>query len=58
MIFTVTKLLKEYEQLFDDIFGTFKTPLVGLELNKDTVPTHVRPFPVHRIHIETLIKRN
>ena len=45
-------LLQKYEHLFNSMIGDFKTSLVRLETKKNSVPTHIRPFLVPRIHSE------
>jgi len=49
-------LLTEYEDLFDGTLGDFDTEPVNLELKPDAQPVHSRPFPVPRVHEETLKK--
>ena len=53
----LSKLLQKYKHLFDDTLGDFKTLPVRLESKKDAVPSHSRPFPVPRIHLETFKKK-
>ena len=48
------QLLKKYEDLFDGTLGNWKTLPVHFELKEGAKPFHGRPFPVPRIHRETL----
>lgn len=47
-------LLTDYEDLFDGTLGDFDTEPVNLELKPDAQPVHSRPFPVPRVHEQTL----
>ena len=49
-------LLKEFEDLFDGTLGEWNTEPVHLELKEGAKPFHGRPFPVPKIHKNTLIK--
>ena len=50
----ILKLLRQYEDLFDGTLGDFYTEPVHLNLKKDAVPKHHKPFPVPKIHEVTL----
>ena len=50
----ILKLLRQYEDLFDGTLGDFYTEPVHLNLKKDAVPKHHKPFPVPKIHEATL----
>ena len=47
-------MLRQYEDLFDGTLGDFYTEPVHLNLKKDAVPKHHKPFPVPKIHEVTL----
>jgi len=47
-------LLKKYEVLFDGKLGTWKGEQVELELQPDATPYHAKPFPIPRIHEDTI----
>jgi hypothetical protein len=49
-------LLKEFEDLFDGTLGVWNQEPVHLELKEGAKPFHGRPFPVPKIHKNTLIK--
>lgn len=53
---SLKKLLKSYEYLFDGSLGTWNTEPIDLELQEDAKPYHARPFPVPKIHEDTLKK--
>jgi hypothetical protein len=50
------ELLTEYEELFDGTLDDWKTKPAPFELNEGAKPYHGRPFPVPRVHKETIIK--
>ena len=50
----ILNLLRQYEDLFDGTLRNFYTELVHLNLKKDAVPKHHKPFPVQKIHEVTL----
>jgi len=52
------QLLRKYECLFDGTLGEWKTTPVKLRLQKGAKPFHVRPFPIPRVHRETLKKKS
>ncbi len=49
-------LLHKYEPLFDSTLGTWSGKPYHIELKPDVKPDHARPFPVPRIHEQTLCK--
>ena len=51
------ELLTEYEELFDEILGDWKTESVSFELREGAKPHHDRPFPVPREHKDTILKK-
>ncbi len=48
------KLLKKFEPLFDGMLGVWHDKLYNIKLKVDATPYHARPFPVPKIHEETL----
>lgn len=52
----LSKLLKDYEYLFDGTLGDFQTDPVSFELKPDAKPVNCKPFPVPKIHEETFKK--
>ena len=52
----ILRVLKQYEDLFDSTLGDFQTESVHLELKEGTKPKHHKPFPVPKIHENTLKK--
>ena len=50
------KLLREFETLFDGTLGDWDTEPIHLRLKPGATPIHGRPFPIPRIHLETLKK--
>ena len=50
------KLLSEFEELFDGTLGDWKTDPVGFKLKPGAKPYHSKPYPVPRVHLETLKK--
>ena len=52
----LSKLLQEYETLFDGTLGDWDTEPIHLQLKPAATPFHGRPFPIPRIHLETLKK--
>ncbi len=50
------EVLTEFEDLFDGTLGDWKTEPVSFELKEGTKPYHGRPYPVPKVHKETLTK--
>jgi hypothetical protein len=50
------ELLTEYQELFDGTLCDWKTKPISFELKEGAKPYHGRPFPVPRVHKETIIK--
>ena len=50
------ELLNEFETLFDGTLGDWDTEPIHLRLKPGATPFHGRPFPIPRIHLETLKK--
>jgi hypothetical protein len=50
------QLVKRYESLFDGTLGDWKTKPVSFQLKEGVSLYHGQPFPVQKIHKETLIK--
>jgi hypothetical protein len=50
------ELLTEYEELFDGTLGDWNTEHISFELKEGTKPYHDRPFPVPRVHKDTIVK--
>ena len=50
------RLLRKYECLFDGTLGDWKTSPVKFRLKPGAKPFHGRPFPIPRVHRETLKK--
>ena len=50
------ELLTEYEELFDGTLGDWNTEPISFELKEGTKPYHGMPFPVPRLHKDTLIR--
>ena len=50
------KLLKKYAPLFDGMLGHWKGEDYDIELKEGATPYHARPFPIPRIHEQTLKK--
>jgi hypothetical protein len=48
------RLLKKYESLFDGTLGQWKGEDYDIELKEGATPYHARPFPIPRIHEQTL----
>jgi hypothetical protein len=48
------ELLQKYEHLFDGTLGTWTGEPYDIKLKKGAKPYHVRPFPVPKIHEQTL----
>jgi hypothetical protein len=48
------RLLKRYESLFDGTLGQWKGEDYDIELKEGATPYHARPFPIPRIHEQTL----
>ena len=46
----ILSLLRNFEDLFDGIFGTWNTTTVYLELRDGAKPLCSRPYPVPRVH--------
>jgi hypothetical protein len=50
------ELLIEFEELFDGTLGDWNTEPVFFELKEGTKPYHGWPFPVPRVHKDTIVK--
>jgi hypothetical protein len=50
------ELLLEFEELFDGTLGDWDTEHVSFQLQPGATPYKGRPFPVPKIHKETLLK--
>jgi hypothetical protein len=50
------KLLKKYAPLFDGTLGNWKGEDYDIELKEGATPYHAKPFPIPRIHEQTLRK--
>ena len=50
------EVLLKFEKLFDGTLGDWDTDPVHFELKDGSKPYHGRPFPVPRIHRETMKK--
>ena len=50
------KLLRQYEDLFDGTLGEWNTQPVDFDLLPDAKPYHGKPFPVPKVHLDTLKK--
>ena len=48
--------LKKYENMFDGTLGTYTGSDYKIELKDGIKPYHAKPFPIPRIHEETLRK--
>jgi hypothetical protein len=53
---SLKSLLSEYKHLFDGLLGDWKTDPVDLRLKSGEMPFQLSPFPVPKIHEETLKK--
>ena len=42
--------MRKFESLSDGTLGTWKIPLVNLDLKDDATPVCSRPYPVPRVH--------
>ena len=47
-------LLRRYEELFDGTLGRWTEDPIKIELKEGAEPYHARPFPIPRVHVETL----
>ena len=47
-------LLNKHAPLFDGTLGTWKGSMVDLQLKPDAEPYHARPYPIPRVHMDTL----
>ena len=47
-------LVSKYETLFDGTLGKWNGVEVDLELKEDAKPYHARPYPIPRVHLDTL----
>ena len=47
-------LLETFEDLFDGTLGKWKEDPIKIEMKMDAEPYHVRPYPIPKIHSETL----
>ena len=50
------ELLIEVEEIFDGTLGDWNTEPVSFESKEGTKPYHSRPFPVLRVHKDTIVK--
>jgi len=50
------ELFIEFEELFDGTLGHWNTELVSYEQKEGAKPYHDRPFPVPRVHKDTIVK--
>ena len=50
------KLLRKYEDMFDGTLGNYTGSEYKIELQEGVKPYHAKPFPIPRIHEETLRK--
>ena len=50
------KFLKKYEAMFDGTLGNYTGSKYKIELRENVTPYHARPFPIPKIHEETLKK--
>ena len=50
------KLLRKYEDMFDGTLGNYTGSAYKIELQEGAKPYHAKPFPIPRIHEETLRK--
>ena len=50
------KLLRKYEDMFDGTLGNYTGSDYKIELQEGVKPYHAKPFPIPRIHEETLRK--
>ena len=48
------RLLLQHEILFDGTLGDWRDELVSFELKPDAKPYHGRPFPIPRVHRDTI----
>jgi hypothetical protein len=53
---SLKSLLSKYKHLFDGLLGDWKTDPVELQLKSGEMPFQLSPFPVPKIHEETLKK--
>ena len=47
-------LLERYADLFDGMLGKWNATQVNLELKEGAPPYHVRPYPIPKVHLDTL----
>ena len=47
-------LLQKYGELFDGSLGTWNGSQIELELNEGAQPYHARPYPIPKVHQDTL----
>jgi len=50
------EVLKEFEELFDETIGDWNTKPVSFEFEGGANTHHCRPFPVQRVHKDTIVK--
>ena len=50
----ILKLLRKHEEMFDGILGNCTGSEYKIELLEGTKPNHAQPFPIPKIHEETL----
>ena len=50
------KLLQKYEPIFDGTLGNYTGSNYKIELREGVKPYHAKPFPIPKVHEETLRK--
>ena len=50
------QVLREYEDMFDGTLGDYTGSEYKIELQDNVKPYHAKPFPIPRVHEETLKK--
>ena len=50
----IFKLLRKHETMFDGTLGNYTGTEYKIELQKGAQPYHTKPFPIPKIHEETL----
>ena len=50
----IYRLLKKHENMFDDTFWNYTSTEYKIELIKGAQPYHAKPFPIPKVHEETL----
>ena len=51
---SLNDLLKRHRHLFDGTLGTWQSEPYSIELRDDVRPYHAKPFPIPRVHEQTL----